>query len=197
MYLIPLDTLNTPRRPSLTRYAQPIHQYQVIGRKLPTESDSTPQLYRMHIFARDVERARSRFWYFLQQYRKVKKTTGEILSVNEIFEKNDRVVSNYGVWLRYNSRSGTHNMYKEYRDVSLCKAIEQMFAEMAGTHRARKESIQIIRTAEVEAKDTRRVALKQFHDSGVKFPLVHVVPRASSKKFRKTFKAHRPTTFVG
>ena len=33
-----------------------------------------------------------------------------------------------GLSLKYNSRSGTHNMYKEYRAVSLCNAVDQVRA---------------------------------------------------------------------
>ena len=43
---------------------------------------------RMRIFATDPVVAKSRFWYFLRQLRKFKKTTGEIVSVQEIKEKN-------------------------------------------------------------------------------------------------------------
>ena len=28
-------------------------------------------------------------------------------------------VNNYGIWLRYESRTDTHNMYKEFRDVTI------------------------------------------------------------------------------
>jgi large subunit ribosomal protein L18Ae len=78
-------------------------EYQVIGRKLPTEADANPKLYRMRIFApnevcsvsnvcstgRDYNRlkqvvAKSRFWYYLRQLKKVKKATGEIVSVNQV-----------------------------------------------------------------------------------------------------------------
>jgi large subunit ribosomal protein L18Ae len=41
----------------------------------------------MRIFATDPVVAKSRFWYFLRQLRKFKKTTGEIVSVQEIKEK--------------------------------------------------------------------------------------------------------------
>jgi hypothetical protein len=40
----------------------------------------------MRIFATDPVVAKSRFWYFLRQLRKFKKTTGEIVSVQEIRE---------------------------------------------------------------------------------------------------------------
>jgi ribosomal protein L20A (L18A) len=36
-------------------------------------------------------------------------------------------VQNFGIWLRYDSRSGTHNMYREYRDVTVNGAITQCY----------------------------------------------------------------------
>lgn len=62
-----------------------LHEYQVIGRKLPTEHDPVPKLYRMRIFASNTQVAKSRFWYFLKQARKVKKASGEIVTVNEVW----------------------------------------------------------------------------------------------------------------
>lgn len=173
-----------------------IKHFQIVGRKVPTDNNPSPQLYRMQIFAKDKVNAKSKFWYFLHQYDKLKKTTGEILSVNEIFEKNSRVVKNYAISLRYNSRSGTHNMCKEYRDTTLVGAVEQMYQEMAGLHRARKSSIQIISHAIRSASDCKRPSVVQFHNSSIKFPLAHVRPRCE-KAFKKTFAASRPSTFVG
>jgi hypothetical protein len=43
-----------------------LQEYQVVGRHLPTESDPTPKIYRMRIFAPDEVVAKSRFWYFLR-----------------------------------------------------------------------------------------------------------------------------------
>jgi len=103
-------------------------------------------------------------------------------------------VSNYAIWLRYNSRSGTHNMYREYRALTLTNAVDQMYSEMAGRHRARPRSIQIIRTATVADKDLKRVAAMQFARDDVKFPLPHRIVRAPEKKFKSTFLANRPNT---
>lgn len=36
-------------------------------------------------------------------------------------------MKNFGIWLRYQSRTGYHNSYKEYRDVTLNGAVEQMY----------------------------------------------------------------------
>ena len=54
----------------------------MIGRHLPTETQPTPKLYRMRIFAPNTVVAKSRFWYFLMKLRKVKKSNGEIITIN-------------------------------------------------------------------------------------------------------------------
>ncbi len=59
-----------------------LNEYQVIGRHLPTETQPTPKLYRMRIFAPNTVVAKSRFWYFLMKLRKVKKANGEIITIN-------------------------------------------------------------------------------------------------------------------
>jgi hypothetical protein len=63
-----------------------LKEYQVVGRHLPSESNPTPKLYRMRIFAPNDVVAKSRFWYFLGKLRKIKKANGEIVSLNEVFE---------------------------------------------------------------------------------------------------------------
>eukprot|EP00804_Cyclotella_cryptica_P004593 CCRYP_006933-RA/>CCRYP_006933-RA protein AED:0.26 eAED:0.26 QI:0/1/0.5/1/0/0/2/886/156 len=144
-----------------------MRQYQVVGRKAGTDENPNPEAYRMIIFAPNPTTAKSKFWYFMRQFRKMKKTTGEILDCVEITEKNSRTVKNYGIWLRYDSRSGTHNMYREYRDLKLTGAISQLYDEMAGRHRTRPRSIQIIRTATVAAKDLKRPNGAQFAQAKV------------------------------
>ncbi|CAG8603690.1 5582_t:CDS:2, partial [Paraglomus brasilianum] len=166
------------------------HEYQVVGRKLPSPKDQIPQLYRMRIFAPNEVIAKSRFWYFLKKLKKVKKAAGEIVSINEIFEKRPLQIKNFGIWLRYDSRSGTHNMYKEYRELSRTDAVEAAYQDMAARHRARFSSIQIIRVATVTAANVRRPYIKQLLDPNLKFPLPHRVIRGS----RSTFLAKRPST---
>ncbi|KAG1471399.1 hypothetical protein G6F56_002142 [Rhizopus delemar] len=100
------------------------HEYQVVGRKLPSEQEASPKLFRMRIFAPNDVVAKSRFWYFLKKLRKVKKAAGEIVAVNEIHEKRPEQIKNFGIWIRYDSRSGTHNMYKEYRAMARVEAVE-------------------------------------------------------------------------
>mmetsp|Transcript_32422 Transcript_32422/g.47640 ORF Transcript_32422/g.47640 Transcript_32422/m.47640 type:complete len:184 (+) Transcript_32422:184-735(+) len=177
--------------------AGPMRQYQVVGRHKATEEHPNPEAYRMILFAPNPVTAKSKFWYYLHQFRKMKKTTGEILDCVELVEKNSRIVKNYGIWLRYDSRSGTHNMYREFRDVKLTGAVSQLYDEMAGRHRTRPRSIQIIRTAVVKAADLKRTNGMQYAKKKVKFPLVHRVD--SGKRNQKalsdrTFTTVRPST---
>lgn len=170
-----------------------LHQYQIVGRKQPSEKEANPALYRMAVFAPNKVVAKSRFWYFLSQLRKMKRASGEVVSCREVFERKPILARNYGIWLRYNSRTNTHNMYKEFRDVSVTGAVEQAYKDMAARHSARAGSIQIIRVAEVAAKDCRRKYVQRFHDAAIKFPLPNR-RILKPKRFRATFQAHRPST---
>lgn len=130
--------------------------------------------------------------YFLRKLRKVKKANGQIISCNEIFEKNPTTVKNYGIWVRYQSRTGYHNAYKEYRDTTLNGAVEQLYQEMGSRHRVRAQGVQIIKTATVAASECKRPAIQQFHDSKISFPLTRKMARPSHPEFRTVFKATRP-----
>ncbi|KEP66141.1 UNVERIFIED_CONTAM: ribosomal protein RPL18A [Hammondia hammondi] len=174
---------------------QKISQYQVVGRKQPTEAEPNPSLFRMRLFARNKVLAVSKFWYLLKKMKKVKKSTGEILAVNEIREKRPTFVKNFGVWLRYDSRTGTHNMYKEVRDISQNGAVSQLYAEMAGRHRALPSNIQIIRVAEIKASQCRRAHMQQLFDSELKLPAIRrIFPTPKDKK--SVFCARKPTLFL-
>lgn len=61
-----------------------LREYQIVGRKLPSEKEPQPKLYRMRIFAPNDVVAKSRFWYFLRKLRKVKKTAGELVGINVV-----------------------------------------------------------------------------------------------------------------
>lgn len=139
---------------------------------------------------------RGRRRYFLRKLRRVKKSHGQVLAINEIFEKKPTTIKNFGLWVRYQSRTGYHNMYKEYRDTTLNGAVEQMYDEMASRHRVRSPCIQIIKTATVKPALCKRENTKQFHASKIKFPLPYHKIRSSSRKLKTTYKAKRPNTYV-
>jgi large subunit ribosomal protein L18Ae len=168
-----------------------LNEYQVIGRRLPSAIETEPKLYRMRIFAPNTVVAKSRFWYFLTRLRRIKKANGEIVSVNQIHEKRPTKVKNFGIWIRYDSRSGTHNMYKEYRALGRAEAVENLYQDMAARHRSRFRSIHILRVVEIEkTEDVKRQYIKQLIVPNLKFPLPHRI-----QKSKTLFSAHRPTTF--
>merc|ERR1711872_778089 len=152
--------------------------FAVVGRKIPTAKEPVSTPYRMRIFAPNAVVAKSRYWYFIRQLKKMKKGSGEILKCERIFPKKPAMVKNYGVLLRYMSRSGNHNMYKEFRDTTEEGAITQLYREMGARHRARPESIQVIEIKIVAPKDCKRAYTTQFHDYNLKFPLPHRVNRS-------------------
>ena len=172
-----------------------VHQFQIVGRAAPTQKNPVPKICRMKIFAKNKVLAKSKFWYFMKKMIKAKKTGGEILAMNEIFEKNPNTVKNYAIWLRYRSRTDQHNMYKEYRDMTINGAVSQMYHEMAGRHRGQAESITIMKTAIIPAEKVRRDHVKQMLNSKLKFPVVRKLPMPE-KKLRETFIASRPITYV-
>uniref|UniRef100_A0A674BAY9 60S ribosomal protein L18a n=1 Tax=Salmo trutta TaxID=8032 RepID=A0A674BAY9_SALTR len=189
-----------------------LREYKVVGRLLPSVKNPTPPLYRMRIFAPNHVVAKSRFWYFVSQLRKMKKANGETVYCGLVHEKTPLKVKNFGIWLRYDSRSGTHNMYREYRDLTTsaavtqcCKyvpveyrdlttsaAVTQCYRDMGARHRARAHSIHIMKVQEIAANKCRRPAIKQFHDSKIKFPLPHRVLR---RQHKPRFTTKRPNTF--
>merc|ERR1712043_94031 len=114
----------------------------------------------------------------------MKKTQGEIVLCQQINEKNPAAIKNFGIWLRYDSRSGTHNMYKEYRDLTTSAAVTQCYRDLGARHRARAHSIQIMRVEPVAARETRRSLVKQMHDSKIKFPLPSRVQKSKGSMFK-------------
>ncbi|XP_067000711.2 large ribosomal subunit protein eL20 isoform X1 [Anabrus simplex] len=169
-----------------------LKEFEIIGRKLPTDKDKVTPLYKMRIFAPDAIVAKSRFWYFLRQLKKFKKTTGEIVSLKQIPEKTPIKIKNFGIWLRYDSRSGTHNMYREYRDMGVSGAVTQCYRDMGARHRARAHSIQIIKVEQVKASNCRRPLVKQFHNSRIRFPLPK---RIQQRNLMNKFSVRKPRTF--
>jgi len=177
---------------------QPKHSlrhYVVLASPLPTQKKKSPPIYRMRIFAPNKVVAKSRTWYFLSTLCKLKKANGRIVGIHEVHER-VKNVKNFGIFLRYVSRSGVHNMYKEYRATTLVGAVEQMYAEMASRHRARFSNIHIIKTLEL-TESPKRADVAQFSKEGIKFPVFSRIYQSKEKKYKRiVFSASRPKTFV-
>lgn len=63
-----------------------LQEYKVVGHCLPPPSGAHHLLYCMGIFASKHVAAKSRFWYFVSQL-KMKKSSGEIVYCEQVFEK--------------------------------------------------------------------------------------------------------------
>merc|ERR1712156_589458 len=109
-------------------------------------------------------------------------------STSEIFEKKTGAIRNYGIVLRYLTRADTVNMYKEYRDVSLCGAVSQMYMEMSGRHSAALASI-------LDKSSIRRPQISQFTSEQIRFPKTNNLKRAPSKALGSRVRAVRPTLY--
>jgi len=113
--------------------------------------------------------------------------------MTEIFEKKTTNIKNYGILIRYLTRTDNINMYKEYRATSLCNAISMLYSEMAGRHSARGETIHIIKTSVVPDGEVLRAATTQYCKRNLRFPKMTTIKRAPTPAQFATFKATRPT----
>jgi large subunit ribosomal protein L18Ae len=185
---------------ALLNWSMPFKQYVVVGRRLPEQQlvkgavDDT--LYKMVIYAPDPVKAKSKYYYFLSQLLKTKRSTAEVVAITEVKERDTTRVKNYTIWLRYRSRTGQVNMLKETRATSVAGAVENIYQEMAGRHRARAESIQILRVQETPSSQCKRPATLQLIDPQLRFPLPRQRQRASKQSLRTTFKAKLPVTTI-
>uniref|UniRef100_A0A2K5HUY9 Large ribosomal subunit protein eL20 n=1 Tax=Colobus angolensis palliatus TaxID=336983 RepID=A0A2K5HUY9_COLAP len=127
-----------------------LQEYKVVGRCLPTPKCHTPPLYHMQIFMPNHVVAKSR------SVKEMKKSSGEIVYCGQAFEKRSLRVNNFGIWLRYDSRSGTHNMYREYRKLTTRGAVTHCYRDMGAWHRNWAHSIQIMKVEEIAASKVLR-----------------------------------------
>ena len=173
--------------------SQKVRQYWVVGRENPSKENPDPTCYRIRVFAKNPVIARSHFWYEMKRQNKVRRVQGEIVSVSEIFERKVNSVKNYGIVLKYLTRTGIVNMYKEYRDVTLCGAVAQMYNEMAGRHSARAESIHIIKTVIQPDSAVKRPQIAQYTKTSLRYPKFTTMKRAPTAAHKSVFTASRPT----
>ncbi|ERE81657.1 60S ribosomal protein L18a-like protein [Cricetulus griseus] len=127
----------------------------------------------MRIFALNHVVAKSRFW---SQLKKMK-SSGEIVHCGEVRPEVPLQVKNFAIWLHYDSRNGTYNMCREYWDLT----VTQCYRDMGAQHCARTHCIHIMKVEEIASGKCQRPAVKQFHDSKIKFLLPHRVLRCQHK----------------
>ncbi|XP_054422603.1 60S ribosomal protein L18a-like [Pteronotus mesoamericanus] len=170
----------------------PPREYKVVGRCLRTRKCLSSPLYRMRVFALNHVIAKSPFWYFVSQLKKMKKYSWEIVYCAQMFDKFPLRVKNFGLSLCHDSCSGTHNRYGEHRGRTIAGTLTQCCPDMGARHRARAHSVQIKKVEEIEASKCHRPAVKLFHDSKIRLLPSHRVLRRPPKP---RFTPKRPNTF--
>ena len=170
-------------------------QFMIYGRALPTEKKPDPKVCVAKVFAKNEAFARSKFWRLNLKDHSIKRTHGEILKIQEIHEKPTSVARNFGIFLKYRSRSGIHNLFKEFRDVSLRGAVSQMYNEMGGNYKVNSEKVTVINTVELKSDDLRirSPRCKQWADSTkIAYPLWRKTTRKTNAKYNAVFASQRP-----
>ncbi|KAL4844233.1 hypothetical protein H8958_008703 [Nasalis larvatus] len=99
---------------------------------------------------------------------------------------------NFRIWLRCDSLSRTHNLYREYQHLTIAGAVTQCYRVLSARHCDQAQSIQIMKVEEDRSRQVQPPSFKQFHDSKVKFPLPHRVLR---RQHKPRFTTKRPNTF--
>lgn len=109
------------------------------------------------------------------------------MAVHRIKDPEPLRVKNFGFWLKYQSRSGIHNMYREYRALSIEVAAQKLFDDMAGRHKAKAANIHIIDVREISDHEVKRDKIKQFLQPGLRFKNPFKVPRAPTRRDFRVF----------
>ena len=170
-------------------------QFLIYGRALPSKNTPEPKVCVAKVFAKNEAFARSKFWKLNLKDHKLKRTHGEILKIQEIHEKPTEVARNFGIFLKYRSRTGIHNLFKEFRDVSLKGAVNQMYNEMGGNYHVDAEKVTVINTVELKTEElrVRNPRCLQWTDSSkVAYPLWRKTIRKTNAKYNTVFASKRP-----
>merc|ERR1711904_429525 len=164
-----------------------IQCFEVMGRARPSAKVASPPVFKMNIYAPNQIVARSRFWYFLKRMKKIKHANGVLVSCKPVEESLEQNVENYAVWARFDSRTGTHNVYKEFRDISCTGAVGQAIQALNGNHRAKTATIQIMGVMKIDSSQVRSKMIKDIHENDeLMYPLIGVKqlkPRTERKRF--------------
>ena len=173
-------------------------QFLVFGRALPTDKKPQPEVIVVKVVAPNEAVARSRFWKLNMLDHKLKRSRGEVLKVQEVHEKTKNIAKNYGVYLKYRSHTGVHNMFKEFRDVTLKGAVDQMYNEIAGNYKASAERVDIVMTTELkndELKVRNPRCLQWVDTENISYPLWRRSARPTHSRYAHHFAKKRPVVF--
>merc|ERR1712139_220526 len=71
--------------------------------------------------------AKTKFWRYMREYHKIKKSIGQVFGVRELKERHPGTIKNFGIHLKFQSRKDQVNTSKEVRDTHLARAVSRRF----------------------------------------------------------------------
>ena len=173
-------------------------RFMVFGRSKPTSNNEEPELTVIRVFAKNQAFARSKFWKIMRVQNKIKKSKGEIIKVQEMFDQGKVQAKNIGIYLKYRSNVGVQNQYKEFRAVSVADALDQLYNEMGGNYKCSRDRVEIIRHVELE-EDQMKIrnprCLQWVKQEQIAYPLWKKTARHTDSKYNSVFQSSRPSTY--
>ena len=156
-----------------------VKQYLLVGRAKPSEKEHEPKVYRMRVFAPNTVVAKSRFWTLMRKQKKIKHSGGELITIQEVppillsprCTKLRTSVSGSTEWSSGTSLAratttctGSSATPAFAAPSARCVLLHASFIDMdmAGRHRARAETIHVIRTAVIPQDKLRRQETKTY-----------------------------------
>jgi large subunit ribosomal protein L18Ae len=173
-------------------------QFYVYGRQSPCEAQAEPEITVMKIIAKNSAFAKSKFWKIMRSQNKIKKSHGEILKVQEVFNSGKVQAQNFGIYLKYQSHVGKQNMFKEFRAVSVQDAVDQLYNEMGGNYKVSRDRIDIVKVVKLSDENLRikNPRCLQFQNTNeIAIPVWKKNFRPSLPQHKTSFVKKRPCTY--
>ena len=173
-------------------------QFYVYGRVSPSECNPEPEITVIKVIAKNSAFAKSKFWKIMRTQNKIKKSSGEILKIQELFNSGKINSQNFGIYLKYQSHVGKQNMFKEFRAVSVQDAVDQLYNEMGGNYKVSRDRIDIVKVVKLNGdqlriKNPRCLAFS--NTDKIAIPVWKKNFRPSQAKYRSNMTKKRPCTY--
>ena len=100
--------------------------------------------------------------------------------------------------MKYRSDVGTTNLFKEFRDVNIKGAIDQLYNEMGGNYKVSRERVEIVRYVELQEENMKvrnPRCIQWLNQNEIKYPLWKKNSRRTDRKFEVPFVTNRPCVY--
>jgi len=171
-----------------------MRHFEVVGRAKGASIDAPVQ--RLKLFAENALFAKSQYWNVVSKLMKIKKATGEIISVKDITAKDDGKPRYFGIQYIYKSRTNVNNAYKEVVASTNAEAVSKLLIDMAGRHRVFAGNVRVRGVKELSKDDLKSEHVVELADNDFAVPLFHVTPHMMNKSFKNRISHSRVRTVL-